>query len=88
MPENRLQTHSLSMEDRARMQLTGVEDVDCFSDNVAVISTAMGTVTVTGASLKVSRLDLQAGEVALEGQIDSIEYGAVRKNGLIARIFR
>ena len=88
MPENATQAHNLCIEDRSRMRLTGVEDVDCFSENIAVITTTMGAITVTGASLKVSRLDLQSGEVSLEGQIDSVEYGAVRKGGFLSRVFR
>ena len=88
MPEVKCPAHSLHMEDRSRMQVTGVEDVDCFSENMAVIATSMGTITVTGTSLKVGKLDLQAGEVTLEGQIDIIEYGAVRRGGILSRIFR
>ena len=88
MPNQNPQTHSLCAEDRSRMTVTGVEDVECFSDDMAVITTIQGTLTVTGTALKVARLDLESGEVALEGQIDSIEYGAVRKTGLMSRIFR
>ena len=50
--------------------------------------TSLGTVTVTGSALKVGKLDLQAGEVTIEGQIDVIEYGAARKSGIFSRIFR
>lgn len=88
MKNEQARPHSLCMEDRCRATLTGVEDVDCFSDNMAVITTSMGDVTVTGAELKVARLDLTCGEVCLEGRIDSIEYGAVRKGGLLARLLR
>ena len=86
--EQTARPHSLTIDDRCRATLTGVEDVDCFSDDMAVITTIQGTLTVTGTALKVARLDLESGEVALEGQIDSIEYGAVRKTGLMSRIFR
>ncbi len=88
MPDNRNPSHSICIEERVRMLVTGVEDVDCFSENTAVITTSMGAITIAGSSLKVARLDLQAGEVAMEGEIDVIEYGSVRKNGLLARIFR
>lgn len=88
MPNQNPQAHSLCIEDRCRMTVTGVEDVECFSDDMAVITTVQGAVTITGSSLKVGRLDLESGEVALEGQIDMIEYGAVHKSGLFARIFR
>lgn len=88
MPNQSSQTHTLCVDDRSQMTVTGVEDVECFSDDMAVITTIQGVVTITGMSLKVSRLDLEAGEVAFEGQIDAIEYGAVRKSGLMSRLFR
>ena len=88
MKNDEMRPHSLCMEDRCRATLTGVEDVDCFSDEMAVIATSMGEVTVTGSGLRVARLDLGCGEVCLEGRIDSVEYGATRRPGLLARLFR
>lgn len=88
MPSQSTHQHCISLEDRSRMTVTGVEDVDCFSEDMAVITTAMGAITVSGSGLKVARLDLVSGEVALEGRIDTIEYGVVRKTGMLARIFR
>ena len=84
--ENRL--HSLCIEDRSRTTITGVEDVDCFSDEMAVITTSMGAITISGSGLKVARLDLMSGEVSLEGRIDALEYGAARKSGLFSRLLR
>ena len=80
--------HSVVIDGRNRAVLTGVEDVDCFNEETAVIKCAMGEITVTGAGLRVSNLDLEKGTVALEGRIDSLEYGAVRKKGFLARVMR
>lgn len=88
MQENSAKRHSLAAEDRARIALTGVEDVDCFSEEMAVIATCAGSVTVSGSGLRVARLDLQAGEVDIEGQLDMIEYGAPKKAGFWGRVFR
>ena len=80
--------HSVTIEGRERAFITGVEDVDCFSGDMAVVITNMGEMTITGAGLKVARLDIQAGEVEIEGEIDGIDYGAVKKGGFISKIFR
>lgn len=88
MAEKDINRHSLCMDGRSRAVITGVEDVDCFSEDMAVVKTALGEMTVSGSGLKVARLDIQSGEVEIEGQIDGIDYGAVRKSGLFARIFR
>lgn len=80
--------HTVTMEDRARAIITGVEDVECFNEELAVITTCMGAVSVCGAGLKVSQLDIGSGRVALEGRIDSLEYGAARRTGFFGKVFR
>lgn len=80
--------HGLTLEGRAKLTVTGVEDVDCFSEDAAVIATAMGALTVAGAGLKVARLDLKEGRVEMTGRIDALEYGAAKKSGLLARLLR
>ena len=88
MAEKAACSHSLCMEGRTKAVITGVEDVDCFSGDMAVVITNMGEMTITGAGLKVARLDIQAGEVEIEGQIDGIDYGAVKKGGFLSRLLR
>ncbi|MGI6239861.1 MAG: YabP/YqfC family sporulation protein [Christensenellales bacterium] len=80
--------HSLTMDDRARAVITGVEDVECFNEELAVVATSMGAITVTGANLRVSRLDLTEGKISIEGRIDSLEYGAARRGGFFSRILK
>ena len=88
MAEKAACSHSLCMEGRTKAVITGVEDVDCFSGDMAVVITNMGEMTISGAGLKVARLDIQAGEVEIEGQIDGIDYGAVKKGGFLSRLLR
>ena len=80
--------HSLALDDRARAVMTGVEDVECFNEELAVVTTTMGAVTLTGANLRVSKLDLSEGRISIEGRIDSVEYGAVRRGGFFSRMFQ
>ena len=48
----------------------------------------MGALTVAGAGLKVARLDLKEGRVEMTGRIDTLEDGAAKKSGLLARLLR
>ena len=81
--------HTVTLCDRKRLSITGVEDVDCFNAQIVVLKTAQGTLTVTGAGLNVSRLDLEDGKVSLEGEVDALEYtGGGRKGGALGRLFR
>lgn len=41
-------SHSLNLENRSRLNLTGVEDVSGFDESLIVLSTALGELTVRG----------------------------------------
>ena len=76
--------HNLILEERGSLTVTGVEDIDSFDDQTVVIYTGLGELTVG------QRIDLQAGELELQGQVDALTYAdqpAVR-GGFFARIFR
>ncbi|MDO4867940.1 MAG: sporulation protein YabP [Clostridia bacterium] len=81
--------HSLTLVDRKKLSVTGVEDVDCFNEQLVVLRTPLGTLTVTGAGLNISQLTLEDGRVELEGEVDALEYsGGKRRGGLLGRLFR
>ena len=81
--------HAVTLMDRKRLSLTGVEDVDCFNEQIVVLRTSQGTLTVAGAGLNISQLSLEAGRVEIEGEVDALEYsGAKKQGGLWSRLFR
>ena len=83
------QAHSLTLTDRKRLSLAGVEDVDCFNEQIVVLKTPLGTLSVAGAGLNISQLSLESGQVEIEGEVDAMEYtGAKARGGLLSRLFR
>ena len=89
--EVRPRAHAVTMENRQSLRVTGVEDVDCFNEQVVVLVTSAGTLTVSGAGLQMSQLDLEQGRVEISGQIDAMEYAGSAsgpRRGLLARLFR
>ena len=79
-------SHSIALCDRKKLNITGVEDVDCFNEQIVVLKTPLGMLTVTGAGLNMSRLNLEEGCVSLEGEVDAMEYtGGKKKGGLFSR---
>ena len=83
------QGHSLTLADRKRLSLTGVEDVDCFNEQIVVLRTPLGTLSVAGAGLNISQLSLESGRVDIEGEVEALEYSGGKKGGgLLGRLFR
>ena len=66
--------HSVLIEGRRKMRITGVVDVESFQDDEMTVLTQAGALTVWGEGLKLGRLNPDDGQVLLEGEIVSIEY--------------
>lgn len=66
--------HTVLIEGRKRMRITGVVDVESFQDDEMTVITQAGALTVWGEGLKLGKLNPEDGQVLLEGDIVSIEY--------------
>ena len=73
--------HRLTMDDRARLTLTGVEDVERFDDTEIVMNTTAGALIIVGETLHIEKLSLDGGEVHITGRVDSLTYQAGHSSG-------
>ncbi len=89
MEENSISLpHTLLIDNRKKITVTGVSDVSSFNEELIHISTSLGDVSISGEALLVTKLDLQSGEVTVEGTIISLSYSEVRAKGsLLSRMF-
>lgn len=75
--------HGLSMENREKMSVTGVEDVSGFDENMVVLTTGLGDLTVRGEGLHIERIDLDAGQLELRGKIQELSYDEPARSGSV-----
>lgn len=82
--------HNLILEDRKKMSVCGVEDMDSFDEQTIVLYTQMGELTIKGGDLRMSKLSLDTGEVEIEGDFHSFYYTEAHPvgQGLIKRLFK
>ncbi len=66
--------HSIMIEDRRRVKLTGVTEIEDFHEEETTLLTEEGTLTIWGRGMKLGKLDPDSGHVLLEGEILSLEY--------------
>jgi len=81
--------HSVQLEERHRLAVTGVSEVLSFDENEVIMDTSMGLLTVEGEGLHVEKLSLDMGELSLEGSIQSLCYSRDRqkKGSFWSRVF-
>ena len=82
--------HNVAMNSRKHMEISGAVNVLSFDDEQVVLKTSMGICCVQGKGLNVAKLDLDGGEVFIDGEIVSLYYPeeSEEKQSFFSRIFK
>ena len=84
---------NIILENREKLTISGVLDVLSFDDQIVILETELGLLTVKGDNLRINKLSLDTADVIVEGEIfnlgysekDGIQKGA---SGLFGKIFK
>ena len=83
---------NLILENRGKLSISGVLDVLSFDDQVIMVETELGLLTIKGENLRITKLSIDTSEVIVEGNIAYLAYSnkEVEKNksSLISKIFK
>lgn len=66
--------HSLSLEGREKLSITGVDDVSGFDEGLVVLRTGQGELSIRGRELHIERIDLDSGMLELHGHVQDLSY--------------
>ena len=84
--------HFITMENREKLTITEVEDVESFDKEKVVVYTSMGTMTVSGSGFRIHKLNVEDGQLVIDGEIDEIKYSQSREpagqGGFFSRLFQ
>lgn len=85
---------NIVLENRERLSITGIHDVFSFDDQIIIIETELGLLTIKGEDLKINKLSIDTSDFIVEGKINSLAYsnqdtvsGKKDKN-ILKKIFR
>ena len=94
MEENKIvKAHKIVLTNRRNGSFTGVLDVISFDISEILLETEQGMLNVKGKDLHVNRLNLEKGEVDIEGNIDAFTYSQVpsvvkKSEGFLGKLFK
>ncbi len=83
--------HNAILENRERLLLSGVTEIESFDDRAVIVFTQLGELTVLGKALQVQRLSTESGETEIVGEIAALRYGdkdRTAPKGMLGRLFR
>ena len=67
------------MTDRKKCTITGVSEVLSFDVGEILLETDLGMLMMKGSNMHVKRLNLEKGEVDIDGKVDSLIYSEMGK---------
>ena len=83
---------NLVLENRAKLSISGVLDVLSFDDQVVIVETELGLLTVKGENLRINKLSIDTSEVVVEGEIYNLVYSEndldKKTTGIFNKIFK
>lgn len=65
---------NLILENRSKLNISGVLDVLSFDDQIVIVETELGLLNVKGENLRINKLSIDTSEVIVEGDISSLAY--------------
>ncbi len=82
--------HHLILRDRGELSITGVTQVDSFDESNIIAYTDYGELTIGGSMLHIVNLNLDTGDLSVEGDISSLSYldREPKGGGFFSRVFR
>ena len=89
--DNNTSIQNLILENREKLTISGVIDVLSFDDQIVILETELGMLTIKGEDLRINKLSIDTQDVIIEGNINTLTYSdkEEKKNGsLLGKIFK
>ena len=90
---NNNMVQNLLLENREKLTISGVLDVLSFDDQIVILETELGLLTVKGENLRINKLSLDTAEVIVDGEIYNLGYSEKdldkkSSGGILGKIFK
>lgn len=84
---------NIILENREKLNITGILDVFSFDDQIIIVETELGLLTIKGVDLKINKLSLDTSDFVVDGKINSLTYSdsetSIKKNkNILSKIFK
>lgn len=90
--ENITKMQNVILENRNRLNITGVEDVLSFDEQTITALTTLGLLIIKGNDLHLNQFSLDSTELSVEGEISLLQYNdkqtSKKGENLFTKIFK
>lgn len=87
MPKGK--NHTMMLDNRGKLQMTGAEDVSGFNEETVSVKTSCGMLIIKGERLHIDKLNLETGDVSIDGKINAMQYlGSDASRSRLSKLFK
>lgn len=89
--DEKKEIHNIIMENRNKITVSGVNDVEAFDERAVTLDTIMGGLIIEGENLHVNQLNVMTGELMVEGEVSAINYTELsnkNKGSILSKLFK
>ena len=84
---------NIVLENREKLNITGIVDVLSFDDQIIIVETELGLLTIKGEDLKINKLSIDTSDFSVDGKINSLVYSSSDSNmsknkNILSKIFK
>ena len=83
---------NIILENREKLNISGVLDVLSFDDQIIIVETELGLLTIKGENLKINKLNIDTSDFMVDGYISSLTYtnseGRKKGQNILSKIFK
>ena len=76
------------LDNRSKLMITGAQDVNGFNEETVSVQTADGTLVIKGSGLHIEKLNLDTGDVCIEGKVSAMQYIGSASKSKLSKLFR
>lgn len=80
--------HRITLDERRRLTVSGVEEVESFDESSIVMRTQHGSLIIHGSDLHIEKLSLDGGDLLVQGEVDALTYEEEVPSSFLSRLFR
>lgn len=85
------QGQKLTLENRENLNVSGVRDVESFSETAVSLDTTLGRLLIKGENLRINKLNVDTGDLNLLGKVNTLEYAKNtkrQKGSMLENLFK
>jgi len=86
--KNITREQNIELKNRQNLTISGIKKVKAVNENIIILELDDSTLTVNGGDIHVLKLDVEQGDMVLEGRFDAFKYSHGKQKGsFVKRVF-